>query len=152
MSGTLPLQLYPKSLYKETEATQLVLRRDRILWRYSTPLQPFFCYFIIVLNYFLHLFLDSLNKWGLPSQPSQSRRQPMRDLHKLGFADDLTQQDSTHHYAGGHWWKGWPWPRPKSEEPHRSLQSKKYQAEQGEVPFEVQWNVIHRAWNDKQWA
>ena len=47
------------------------------------------CYFIIVLNYFLHLFPDSLNKWGLPNQPSQSRRQPMRDLTKLGFADDL---------------------------------------------------------------
>ena len=28
-------------------------------------------------------------KWGLPNQPSQSRRQPMRDLTKLGFADDL---------------------------------------------------------------
>ena len=35
------------------------------------------------------MFLDSLNKWGLPNQPSQRRRQPMRDLTKLGFADDL---------------------------------------------------------------
>ena len=32
---------------------------------------------------------DSLNKWGLPNQPNQSRRQPTRDLTKLGFADDL---------------------------------------------------------------
>ena len=61
-----------------------MLRRNHIL-----RLHPCSCYFIIVLNYFLHLFLDSVNKWGLPNQPSQSRRQPMRDLTKLGFADDL---------------------------------------------------------------
>ena len=73
-------------------ATQLVLRRNHILWRYSRVLRlhPCSCYFIIVLNYFLHLFLDSLNKWGLLNQPSQSRRQPKRDLTKLEFADNLT--------------------------------------------------------------
>ena len=96
MSDTLPLQLKPiaaeiKSLCEETETTQLVLRRNHFLWRYSRVLRlhPCSCYFIIVLNYFLHLILDSLNKWGLANQPSQSRRQPMRNLTKLGFADDL---------------------------------------------------------------
>ena len=38
-----------------------------------TPL-TLLIYFIIVLNYFLRLYLDSVNKQGLPNQPSQSRR------------------------------------------------------------------------------
>ena len=80
-----------KLLNEETEATQLVLRRNHILWHHSRVLRlhPCSCYFIIVLHYSLHLFHDSLNKWGLPNQPSQSRRQPMWDLTKLGFADNL---------------------------------------------------------------
>ena len=97
MSDTLPLQLQPiaaelKSLYEETETTQLVLRRNQILWQYSRVLKlhPCSCFFTIVLNYFLHLFLDSLKKWGLQNQPSQSRRQTKRDLTKLEFADNLT--------------------------------------------------------------
>ena len=97
MSDTLPLQLQPiaaelKSLYEETETTQLVLKRNQILWQYSRVLKlhPCSCFIIIVLNYFPHPFLDSLNKWGLPNQPSQSRRQPRFDLAKLGFADNLS--------------------------------------------------------------
>ena len=97
MSDTLPLQLQPiaaelKSLYEETETTQLVLKRNQILWQYSRVLKlhPCSCFIIIVLNYFPHPFLDSPNKWGLPNQPSQSRRQPKRDLTKLEFADNLT--------------------------------------------------------------
>lgn len=37
-------------------------------------LPPCSCYFITVLNYFLRLYLDSLNKRGLQNQPTRSRR------------------------------------------------------------------------------
>lgn len=37
-------------------------------------LHPCSCYFITVLNYFLRLYLDSLNKRGLLNQPTRSRR------------------------------------------------------------------------------
>lgn len=37
-------------------------------------LPPCSCYFITVLNYFLRMYLDSLNKRGLQNQPTRSRR------------------------------------------------------------------------------
>ena len=53
-------------------------------------LHPCSCYFITVLNYSLRLYLNSLNKRGLPNQPlRRSRRQPTRDHTEIGIAQDL---------------------------------------------------------------